>query len=212
MDAYRRTGNREAMALLFEHHHDAFLQTVKRSMPIGQRSLDPEDVVQDVFAAVCRYPHHFHADRPAAYRNWAYRILRNRMFHGLRAIRRAGVPADEAAMLALPDHHDAPPDEVVIHRESSPVVDQAYVLLLGVLQWCFERLPPRDRELLRRVELDGCCYARLAAELGVTVGVIKVRVFRCRERVARRIDEALFALTAGGAIPVHAASRGRRTA
>jgi RNA polymerase sigma factor (sigma-70 family) len=212
MDAYRRTGNREAMALLFEHHRAAFLRTVKRSLPVGQRSLDPEDVVQDVFAAVCRYPHNFNADRPAAYRNWAYRILRNRMFHSLRATRRAGVAADESAMLSLPDHHDAPPEQAAIHRESSPMVDQAYVLLLGVMQWCYEHLPARDRDLLQRVELDGCCYSRLAADLGVSVGVVKVRVFRCRQRVARRVDDALCALAAGGAVARSVAPPRRRSA
>jgi len=191
MDVYRCTGNRDALAMLFELHRTSFLRAITGLLPSGMRSLDPEDVLQDAFAAICRYPHQFHADRAAAFRNWGHRIVRNTLFRCVRGRRRLGVQQVSEDEWELEDHRDGTPDQVVMDREEAPAVDHAFVLLLGVYMACFESLAERDRRLLCQVELEGCPYSKLAAELGVPVGTVKVRVFRGRQRVARRIEQAL---------------------
>lgn len=198
MDAYRQSGEAEALAMLFEMHRDAFLRTIQHFMPQGRRPVEPEDVLHDTFAAFCRYPHHFLADRPAAFRNWGYRILRNTTFRSLRSARKGVAnPVDLDALPECADEHAQLPSQAVVDREAAPLVDRAYVLMLGLYQRCFEQMPERDRRLLTRIEVEGCAYRRIAADDGVSTSVVKVRAFRCRKRLLARIDTALRDLAAG---------------
>ena len=77
MDCYKNTAEPAVFALLFELNRADFLQAIQAKLRRSHHHVDAHDVLQEVFLNIYRYPHHFHADRPDAFRGWGHRIARN---------------------------------------------------------------------------------------------------------------------------------------
>jgi len=201
MDTYRRSGDQQAIAMLFEIHRATFLRAIRYELSRQRHGVDADDVLQEVFVNICRYPDRFRVDRPHAFRCWSYRILYNTIKSTARVERRQPVKvADSDELQALVEDTGLPAsDESATNRESAPMVDRAYLLLLQAYLLAFSRLRERDQELLTMVEIHARPYRYIAEELGVAVATVKVRVFRCRRRVAQNVDSLLASLTANAA-------------
>jgi RNA polymerase sigma factor (sigma-70 family) len=201
MDAYKRTGDNEVFALLYELNHDSFRAAIKGLMSRFRTCVDADDVLQETFLNICRYPHNFVADEAKAFRSWAHRIVRNTFWRTISAVSRQPRP------LLIDEEHPEPedrsqrrPDRVVVEHEAAAVVNDAYVLFLSLYLSHFSRLPSQGQRLLTLAEIEGRPYASIAAELRVPVDRIKVSVFRARRRIMRGMQESLAALERAGEI------------
>ena len=135
--------------------------------------LDPdtaEDMVQD--ALVKAYAALADCRDGAAFRSWAFRILRNRCLDHLKDVRRRDVPIDDAAPGGADAFGHAPSADLRHEIEDA----------LG-------RLSPLLREAFLLRHEAGYTYDELAAITDTSPSAVKMRVHRAREELRDLLGE-----------------------
>jgi RNA polymerase sigma-70 factor, ECF subfamily len=192
MECYKRTGDAAVFALLFELNRAAFLQAIQSNLRRSYLHVDPQDVLQEVFLNIYRYPHRFHADRADAFRGWGHRIARNTLLKFLKGQSRIAQFHDLDDEAVLPaDPRARTPDRAASEAESAGVVNCAYLLYLQLYLQHFGRLSPKERQALTMVEVDGISYRDAAAALGIRLENLKMVVFRGRRKIFRGMEQSL---------------------
>jgi len=211
MDVFKRTADSAVFALLFELNREAFLHAIQSSLRRVWHRVDAQDVVQEVFLNIYRYPHRFHADKADAFRGWGHRIARNTLLKFLKGDSRS------AHFLELEDESLQPedvrarrPERAAIEAESAGVVDRAYLLYLQLYLLHFGRLSGREQEALAMVEVRGASYRDAAAALGVRLENVKMVIFRGRRKIFRGMAASLADLGAAHSTPAKASPPTRR--
>ncbi|MCL5776108.1 RNA polymerase sigma factor [Limibaculum sp. FT325] len=130
-----------------------------------------EDLVQDAMLRALQSPH-----VPAArseLRPWAFRVVKNLFLDDLRKLRVRMEYRREQARLS---------------RESPPRPADAVEAL--VVRQAFEKLNPREREILCLIDVLGLSYAEAAMVIGVPPGTVMSRVSRARRSMAEKLGES----------------------
>lgn len=184
MNAFRNGRDSEVFALLFERNRSEFLRWIKRRIR-HQPRLDANDVLQQVFLNICRYPDRFVADRAGAFRTWGQRIVRNTVIGLVGALKRQprGLVQDEAGNEDPEDLRTPSPEIVAVRHEAASVVDHAYLLFLGLYLRQFERLSAKEQRALLMVEVEQRSYREVGEELGLRLANVKMLIFRARRRI-----------------------------
>jgi len=201
MDVFKRTEDPAVFALLFELNRASFLHAIQNGLRRCHRHVDAQDVLQEVFLNIYRYPHRFHPDKAEAFRGWGHRIARNTLLKFLKGEARSAhfVEIDDETMQPE-DMRVRRPDRAAAEAETAVVADRAYLLYLQLYLLHFGRLSPREREALTRVEIDGWSYRDAAAALGVRLENLKMVIFRGRRKIFRGMEASLASLGALGAV------------
>jgi RNA polymerase sigma factor (sigma-70 family) len=97
MDVFRVHGHLEAFTLLFELNSRPFSVIASRIMRMTGCRGELSDILQEAFLAIYRYPTRFCPDKPNAFRNWSYSIIRNTIYRHLQTASREAVPVDVLA-------------------------------------------------------------------------------------------------------------------
>lgn len=193
MDSYRNTGDAQVFALLYELNEPSFLQTIQGKLRRAQSHLDAQDVMQEVFLNIYRYPHKFHAERGDSFRNWGHRILRNALLKALKGQVRFSrwASLDDEQMLDQADVHARSPEQSAAEAESAHLVDQAYLIYLNLYWLHFQQLSEKERRALQMVEVEGVSYKAAADALGIRLENLKMVVFRGRKKIFRGLVRSL---------------------
>jgi RNA polymerase sigma-70 factor (ECF subfamily) len=133
-----------------------------------------EDVAQETFISAFR---HISSFRSENLRAWLLRIASNLCYDALRSAKRRPESSLDAAMEANPGFGvPAPeaqgPEQAALQTELRDAIQKAVLTL-----------PEDQRATLVLVDIEGLDYAEAAESLGVSVGTIKSRLFRAREKV-----------------------------
>lgn len=149
---------------LFEAHFDALLAYARRRTP---GLPDAEDVVAETFTVVWR---RIDAVPPLddERRPWLYGIARRALANH----RRSGTRRDRLGD-RLRERFRAP----------NPFGPPGAASLATAVD-ALDRLPERDREILRLVAWEGLTHAEVAIALGITPNAAAIRVHRARQRLA----------------------------
>lgn len=170
--------DQQAARWLVESHRDMVARVVSRWMP--HQAL-VEDVVQDVFARIFATLGRFDAERP--FIPWLMRITRNTCSFRLRCWKRTRSfaacenPFDALADEDLPDDSQAASAADLMEREEYRA---AMVSLV-------RKMPPADRELLLLQHEHGASTEEVADRLGITAGNVRIRTFRARQILRKRL-------------------------
>jgi RNA polymerase sigma factor (sigma-70 family) len=155
----------ELMSVLLERRR-AFLSFLEKR--IG-RSDAAEDVLQDAFArGLEKLPLESEESAVA----WFYRVLRNAVIDHYR---RGG--ASERALSALARE---------LETEAEPDIDERNAVCHCVSRLS-ETLKSEYAAALRRIDVDGVSVNDYAAEAGITPNNARVRVFRARQALRKRV-------------------------
>ncbi len=143
---------------------------------------EAEDTTQDVFVLVFRKIGGFREE--CKFKTWLYRIAANEAANRRRWFSRHRMR--EVALLIAPDPfgrredqfaHDGPsPYDTVLRHEQRDIVHEA-----------LRQLSPRHAEVLALREIAGLSYADIAEVLGVSMGTVKSRMLRAREKLKQRL-------------------------
>jgi len=158
-------GEVEAYRILVERYRSEFGRYAVAL--VGDQD-SAEDALQEAFIRAyqslssCREPHRF--------KHWFFRILTNQC-HNARSRRR---------MESL-DDHDAPARE----RSDRPVEQDE---LRTAIDAALADLTPEQREAFVMKHVDGRSYEEIAELLGAGVDALKMRVYRAREVLRRKLD------------------------
>jgi RNA polymerase sigma-70 factor (ECF subfamily) len=133
-----------------------------------------EDATQEVFLSAYRRLGDF---RGGQFRSWLLRIATNVSIDELRRRKRyAVVPLEreaggEAVTVEAPDPK-AGPEELALGTE-----------LRASLERALATLPPEQRAAVVLADVQGLSYEEVAGVLGCSLGTVKSRIFRARERL-----------------------------
>jgi RNA polymerase sigma factor (sigma-70 family) len=131
-----------------------------------------EDLVQECLLAMHNHRHTYQPEQPLT--AWAHAIARHKLIDLLRA---------KAVREAL---HDPLDDEAALFATSETDASDARRDLDGLL----EELPPRQRDPIRCVKLQGLSVAETARLTGMSESAVKVGIHRGLKALARLVKEA----------------------
>lgn len=191
MDAFRVHASVEAYSLLFELNVRPFALIAARVMRLTGCRADPNDVLQEAFLAIYRYPTRFRAEKPNAFRNWSYSIIRNTVYRHLQSDQREGIPADLLADV-LEDPNSEAPGLASEQAESDERCRRVWTLLLCLYAHAYAKeLKPRDRLALHLVEVQKLGYREAADRLGIRLENFKMVVCRARKKICQSMIRVL---------------------
>jgi RNA polymerase sigma-70 factor, ECF subfamily len=156
----------------FQTVYDQFHGRINRYLERMVGPADSDDVTQEVFAKVSVGLAQFRGD--ASLSTWIYRIataydrLRSRSSHP-----HADVPFDEAAPV---EDHAPGVEQRLARREMNDCIGE-YV----------DRLPASYRSVVVLSEHEGLTNAEIAAALGMTLDMVKIRLHRARARLRKEL-------------------------
>jgi len=186
MEAFRQHQGRACFGLLYElNGQHLIVQVAGRLRRYGSRA-DPNDVLQEVFFNIHRYPHRFDAAREDAFRVWSAMIVRNTVLKHLRSQKKGG--RTEVAFEDLPEQAEVGavgPLAGAIEQESRARCLRVYMAYLWLYLRFYSMLSDRERRALRLVEVDGLSYREAAQDLAVKLENLKMIIFRARRKIHR---------------------------
>lgn len=191
MDTFRAYRSVEAFSLLFDLNMRPFTAVALRLMGMLGCRADVNDILQEAFLSIYRYPSRFSPRSTNAFRNWSYSIIRNTIYRHGQKDRREGVPVDSLAE-TLEDEAGESPLRASLRSESGQDCRRTYVLLLWLYMEIYEReLKPRDREALYLVEVEELGYREAAERLGIRLENFKMVVCRARKKIFQSLVRIL---------------------
>ena len=163
--------------------HGSWLRAIAIARLRGLEGAD--DVMQDVAMAAVR---NWETLRTAANaKAWLYRLTVRAALMHRRTLGRARKRINEAIGTYTLKHGVS---EGHVNREEAgdaPPGDPLSALLAGErhrqLRLAIARLPVKDVEMLLLKHVDDCSYQEIARRLGVTAGVVQMRLFRARQKL-----------------------------
>ncbi len=184
MLGFRDTGRSDLFEALYRLSHPEVLRWVSTMRRGSARSLDPDDLTQEVFLNVYRYASSFR-ERSGGFRAWCMTIACN-------LIRRQASDLQKRPMRPLtegcdPADHAADPSEATLVQEEAAQLLRAWHTYLLAYAAAYGELKPRDQEAMRLVEVEGLRYAEAALRLGVRLSNMKMILLRARRRIWKRM-------------------------
>jgi RNA polymerase sigma-70 factor (ECF subfamily) len=163
---------------LYRKYHDTVTRWAHRLI---RSASDAEDVAQEVFLVVQRRRGDYtRLQNPAS---WLYRITANIVRHRWRDQQRHGA-VDADSLAELPDHMPSPLDDLERRRE------------LEMFDRALGSLTEQQRELLLMWDVRRLATSDISAMTGVKAETLRVRRFRARLLITRRLRELEGAQTA----------------
>ena len=181
----------EAYTLLYELNHRTFLVVIFNKLKYYCHLLDPRDILQDVFLSIYRYPSRFQEDKPHAFRNWSYSIIRNTILKHLRMREHTNISTD-ALIEVLEDHRQRSPLHNLVSKEGMKNFGKLYYLyLILYLNIVNNYLTERERKALHLVEVEDKRYREASHILGIKLENFKMVVCRARKKILRHMNRML---------------------
>ncbi|MEQ1893153.1 MAG: sigma-70 family RNA polymerase sigma factor [Planctomycetota bacterium] len=189
MARYRDTRESAAFEELYSLSRASVLAWIKSLLGRELAHLDPNELLQDTFINVYRYPAAFRDDHPGSFRVWVRTIAGN-VLRRAAAQRGRTLPLATDEPMELVDQKLGPMQQVD-DGEATDRLRRAWVLLLCLYAEAWKELSLRDRRTLHLVEVEGLSYQEAGVVLAVGRSNMKMIVFRSRKRIARRMRDAL---------------------
>ena len=191
MEVFAGTRNTEVFAQLYALTHRQILSVVLKRVRYSHASIDPTDVLQDVFLSIYRYPHRFRNEKSSSFRNWSFSIVRNTLLKHLRNVPRTEVDLDPLAEVVEDDRVRAP-IHVLQDDEESTRAALTYALVLQAYRQAFQIcLKDREKRALRLIEVKEMKYRDAAERMGVRLENLKMIVCRARKKLLRTMETLL---------------------
>lgn len=135
---------------------------------------DAEDVVQETLVRIYKYAHRYQEREGSAFSGWVYAIFYNVVkTYQRRRARRGAMVVNASTISAGGESVEFPDIAQQGFFERFLDIDQIASVLA--------RLPTAAAHLLQLSIFEGKSYRELAAEEGVSLGTIRVRLYRARQ-------------------------------
>lgn len=165
-----KSGDTDAYALLVERYHRSLLSFIYRI--VGDRNV-VEDIGQDVFLAAYRSIATFDENRGVPFSAWIFTMARNRSLTVLRE--RQTENRRETMDMADFGCGRKTPEEELLNRERQEAIAA-----------CLRQIPQPFRKTILS-SLDGNSLEEIARCHGVTLGTVKSRLHRAREKLRQLV-------------------------
>lgn len=175
----RRTQESDPMAAeeLIHRVYPLVLRIVRRNLA---RRDSEEDVVQEILVKVLSGLHSFKERAP--FEHWVCRIAINACLNRLRAER----VRPEWRWADLPEAQAEALDALACGKQISPDEELS---LRDVVDHLLENLAPKDRLIVRLMEIEGWTVKEICSRTGWSGTFVRVRAFRARQKLNRQFRE-----------------------
>lgn len=156
--------------LLVDRYQPPFLRLAER---VVRDRREAEDVVQEAFVKIYRYAKRFKKGEDRKFSSWAYKIVLNTAItHYHKVRRREWLLPDPAESGIDPTAGEAHAQfkEALLDRETEELVRSV-----------LEIMPEDLASLLRAYYLEDKSYKAIADERGLSIGALKMKLFRARK-------------------------------
>ena len=156
---------------LLERYQASFF---RRALSVVKNKDEAEDVVQDAFVRLYRHGSSFVSKGPGSFKSWAYRVLINVALTEYQKKKK---------------HAGSTPEEIEFFQDMDEIrrrklfEDRNYIVSI----LC--RMPSRLASVLRRFFLEGMSQEEIAKEDSISVGAVKVRIYRAKESFREIADQ-----------------------
>lgn len=148
---------------------------------LGNRS-DASDVCQEVFVLLLRKLGSFRGE--AKFSTWLYRVSLNACHDHARRMKRH-ISLSESPGEDLPEMEQRLPDS----RVDLPEISVERAELQETVQECISRLPNKFKEVIYLHDIRGYNYKEVAEILDISLGTVKSRLNRARNRLAKELQD-----------------------
>jgi len=148
---------------------------------LGNRS-DASDVCQEVFVLLLRKLGSFRGE--AKFSTWLYRVSLNACHDHARRMKRH-ISLSESPGEDLPEMEQRLPDS----RIDLPEISVERAELQETVQECISRLPYKFKEVIYLHDIRGYNYKEVAEILDISLGTVKSRLNRARNRLAKELQD-----------------------
>lgn len=160
-------------SILVDRYEASFVRVAQR---IVRNPEEAEDVVQNAFVKIYRFANHFKKDQ-AKFKSWAYKIVVNM------AITHYNKRKNDA-MLIPEDYDPTTAESQRNHR-----ADEHSRGLESVIASALEEIPEDLQSLLKAYYLDDKSYKTIAAGEGLSIGALKMKLFRARKSLKGVLEQ-----------------------
>ncbi len=175
------SGDQEAYSIILKRYRDAVFALVYRMV---RNREEADDITQETFIrafkALSRYTPKY------AFSTWIFRIATNRCIDYLRKRKISIVPLDQGIRTKTGElrreiaDFSTRPDEIFFQKRRRISIEQA----IG-------SLPPKYREVILLKHKQERSYEEIAHILNLPLGTVKVRIFRARELLKKKLKNLL---------------------
>ncbi len=189
MDTFRVHRNLEAYSLLYELNYREFLVVIVKKLRFLNAHIDSNDILQDVFVSIFRYPHRFRDEKEFSFRNWSYSIIRNTILKHLKGAHGNTISTDSFSE-SIEDEQQPSPLGALMKEESRGECGHLWLLFLANYLKAFDTtLNEREKRALTLVEVDGVRYRDASVTLAIKLENLKMVICRARKKILRAIDQ-----------------------
>lgn len=174
-----RSGDEEAARELVEILYPMVIRIVRAHLP---RRAAEEDLAQEVFVKMFHHLDQYQGVVPFAH--WVSRIAVNHCHNAIRA----QIARPEWRMSDLSDDADQLLDHLNRHASPDPVASEG-MEATELVERLLAELEPRDRALLRWMEMEDWTIDEIAQHTGWSSTLIRVRAFRARRKLNARFGQ-----------------------
>ncbi len=177
-------GDQKAYAEIVRRYRGQIFNLILRMV---KRRDEAEDLTQETFIKAFNALPSFNAEY--AFSTWLYKIAVNNCIDHFRKKRLKTYPLDNPIMAKdgelqreFPDQ-DAGPDAGLMEKERRSCIEDA-----------IDSLPEKYREAILLRHARDKSYEEIALELDIPIGTVKVRIFRAREMLKKKLRDQRRAL------------------
>jgi RNA polymerase sigma-70 factor, ECF subfamily len=179
-------GDESAFAEIIARHQGRVYGLV---LNLLRNPADAEEITQDTFIRAYRGLSRFRGESSLA--TWLHRIAlnlaRNRYWYFFRRRRHRWISLDQP----LRDDSATCMADLVATPQADPAQETALSEFTALVARTMERLNHRQREILAMRNLLDLSYDEIARVLGISVGTVKSRIARAREKMRELLAESL---------------------
>ena len=152
--------------VLVEKYHDPLLRAAWR---VVHGREEAEDVVQETFVKIYKNAHKFEKYEGIEFKSWAYKVTINTAITHYRKLKRGEFLSED------PSIYEEAGQELVDSRIFSKTDAQTSV------SKTMQQLPDHLRTVLQSYYMDDKSYRTIAAEEGISISTLKMRLFRAKK-------------------------------
>lgn len=183
MCVYRDTRSVAVFNLLFEFNYKPFLSLIFSRLKRYGSLNDPQDILQEVFISIYRYPRSFREEHENSFRNWSHSIIRNAIFKHMK--RMTNFPHMGEIDNEIPDNEEgASPLVKLVEKERRYEAGRLYCFSLHLYLHLYNTLlTPREKVALHKVEVENLPYKEASRSMGIKLENFKMVVCRARKKI-----------------------------
>ncbi|MDP3778915.1 MAG: RNA polymerase sigma factor [bacterium] len=152
--------------VLVEKYHDPLLRAAWR---VVHGREEAEDVVQETFVKIYKNAHKFEKYEGIEFKSWAYKVTINTAITHYRKLKRGEFLSED------PSIYEEAGQELADSRIFSKT--DAQTAVTNTMQ----QLPDHLRTVLQSYYMDDKSYRTIAAEEGISISTLKMRLFRAKK-------------------------------